>query len=174
MKSTQKNMRRQFEIEQYYFHEAQLLDEHRLDEWFDLFSEDVRYWVPSRSNRLRQSNHDGVSARGEFSLFDDNKRTLGWRVRQQRSLSHWAENPRSRTRHLISNVRIASSENENEIDVRSNFICYRNRLQDEVDIWAGERLDLLRRVKVHEWCIARRTVILDQNVVLSKNLSVFF
>jgi len=174
MNPTLEIMQRQFEIEQFYFHEARLLDDHRFDEWFALFSEDVRYWVPSRSNRLKQSNHDGMSVRGEFSLFDDDKRTLGWRVKQQRSFSHWAENPRSRTRHLVSNIWISPSEKENEIDVRSNFICYRNRLQDEVDIWAGERLDLLRLVRVHEWCIARRTVILDQNVVLSKNLSVFF
>ena len=173
MKANQKNMQRQFEIEQYYFYEAQLLDEHQLDEWFALFSEDIRYWVPTRSNRLKQSNHSGLSASGELSLFDDNKRTLGWRVRQQNSLAHWSENPQSRTRHLISNVRIASAKNENEINVRSNFICYRNRLQDDVDIWAGERLDLLRHDEVHDWLIARRTVILDQNVVLSKNLSVF-
>jgi biphenyl 2,3-dioxygenase beta subunit len=58
--------------------------------------------------------------------------------------------------------------------VKSNFICYRNRLQDEVDIWAGERIDLLRRDEEQELHIARRKILLDQNVVLSKNLSVFF
>jgi 3-phenylpropionate/cinnamic acid dioxygenase small subunit len=175
MKSIPENMQRQFEVEQYYYNEAQLLDEHRLDEWFALFTDDIRYWVPSRANQLRQSNHDGLSSPGALSLFDDNKRTLGWRVRQQSSISHWSENPRSRTRHLISNVRIAPTDSATEIDVRSNFLCYRNRMQDEVDIWAGERLDLLRRTSDDDrWSIARRTVILDQSVVLSKNLSVFF
>jgi 3-phenylpropionate/cinnamic acid dioxygenase small subunit len=58
--------------------------------------------------------------------------------------------------------------------VKSNFICYRNRLADEVDIWAGERTDLLRRDEEQELLITRRKILLDQNVVLSKNLSVFF
>jgi biphenyl 2,3-dioxygenase beta subunit len=71
-------------------------------------------------------------------------------------------------------VRVAPSHVENEFQVNSNFLCYRNRLQDEVDIWAGERLDLLRREGGRGFLIAERTVLLDQNVVLSKNLSVFF
>jgi 3-phenylpropionate/cinnamic acid dioxygenase small subunit len=50
---------------------------------------------------------------------------------------------------------------------------YRNRLEDEVDFWVGERHDLLRRLEPRVWQIARRTIILDQNVVLSKNLSIF-
>jgi biphenyl 2,3-dioxygenase beta subunit len=58
--------------------------------------------------------------------------------------------------------------------VKSNFICYRNRLQDEVDIWAGERSDSLRRDEERKLHIAGRKILLDQNVVLSKNLSVFF
>jgi biphenyl 2,3-dioxygenase beta subunit len=75
---------------------------------------------------------------------------------------------------LVSNVRIAATRSAGEYEVKSNFICYRNRLQDEVDIWAGERIDLLRRDEEQELHIARRKILLDQNVVLSKNLSVFF
>jgi 3-phenylpropionate/cinnamic acid dioxygenase small subunit len=63
---------------------------------------------------------------------------------------------------------------EGEFDVLSNFLCYRNRLEDEVDIWAGQREDVLRNVGPRQWQIARRSILLDQNVVLSKNLSVFF
>lgn len=164
----------QFEIEQYYYREAELLDDRRFAEWLDLFSDDTRYWMPTRSNRQLREQDKETSADGEFALFDDTKRTLGWRVRQLSSFTHWAENPRSRTRHLISNVRIAPRQDYGELEVKSNFICYRNRLQDEVDIWAGERSDLLRRDAQYAWRIARRKVLLDQNVVLSKNLSVFF
>jgi 3-phenylpropionate/cinnamic acid dioxygenase small subunit len=164
----------QLEIEQFYYHEAELLDDHRYTEWFDLFSSDARYWMPTRSNRLLREHDKEASAEGEFALFDDSKKTLGWRVKQMDSLTHWAENPRSRTRHLVSNVRIAPAQYEDEYEVKSNFICYRNRLSDEVDIWVGERTDLLRRDQEQELCIARRKILLDQNVVLSKNLSVFF
>jgi 3-phenylpropionate/cinnamic acid dioxygenase small subunit len=164
----------QLEIEQYYYHEAEMLDDHRYGEWLDLFSDDAHYWMPTRANRLLRDHDKEVSLEGEFALFDDDKKSLSWRVRQMESATHWAENPRSRTRHLVTNVRITPIKSECEYEVKSNFICYRNRLQDEVDIWAGERLDLLRRDHEQELLIARRKILLDQSVVLSKNLSVFF
>ena len=164
----------QLEIEQYYYQEAELLDDHRYEEWLDLFADEVRYWMPTRANRLLREHDKEASVEGEFALFDDNKKTLGWRVKQMESLTHWAENPRSRTRHLFTNVRIAPIKSDGEYEVKSNFICYRNRLQDEVDIWVGERTDLLRRGEERELRIIRRKILLDQNVVLSKNLSVFF
>lgn len=164
----------QLDIERYYYLEAELLDDHRYDEWLALFSDDTRYWMPTRTNRALRDVARETSVEGELSLCDDDKTTLAWRVRQFESLSHWAENPRSRTRHLITNVRIAFGKASGEIEAKSNFLCYRNRLQDEVDIWAGERTDLLRRDSKLGWRIARRKILLDQNVVLSKNLSVFF
>src|SRR5712671_6636873 len=174
IKATKINPELQLEIEQYYYHEAELLDDHRYEEWLELFSSDARYWMPTRTNRLLREHDKEVSVEGEFALFDDDKKSLGWRVKQMESFAHWAENPRSRTRHLISNVRITPANSEKAYEVKSNFICYRNRLQDEVDIWAGERIDLLRRDEERELQIARRKILLDQNVVLSKNLSVFF
>ena len=173
-KATRVDPELQLEIEQFYYHEAELLDDHRYPEWLDLFAGDARYWMPTRANRLLREQDKEASAAGEFALFDDNKKTLGWRVKQMDSLTHWAENPRSRTRHLVTNVRIAPAKIDGEYEVKSNFICYRNRLSDEVDIWVGERNDLLRRDEEQELHIARRKILLDQNVVLSKNLSVFF
>jgi 3-phenylpropionate/cinnamic acid dioxygenase small subunit len=164
----------QLEIERYYYMEAEMLDDHRYGEWLELFSDDARYRMPTRTNRALRDQGRDVSAEGELSLFDDDKKTLGWRVRQFESLSHWAENPRSRTRHLITNVRLAFAKANHDIEAKSNFLCYRNRLQDEVDIWAGERRDLLRRDRTFGWRIAKREILLDQSVVLSKNLSVFF
>jgi 3-phenylpropionate/cinnamic acid dioxygenase small subunit len=168
------DVRLQFEIEQFYYYEAELLDSHQYDAWLSLFTGDTRYRMPSRANRLMRDRGKENSKEGEVSLFDDDRTTLGWRVKQLSQLTHWAENPRSRTRHLVSNVRVVPSAVENEFRVRSNFLCYRNRLQDEVDIWAGERQDLLRGGGGRGFLIAERTVLLDQNVVLSKNLSVFF
>ncbi|MBV1876772.1 MAG: 3-phenylpropionate/cinnamic acid dioxygenase subunit beta [Pseudomonadales bacterium] len=164
----------QIGIEQYYYHEAELLDNHEYSRWFDLFATDTHYWMPSQANRLFRDRGTEASVEGEFGLFDDTKTTLGWRVKQLNSMTHWAENPRSRTRHLISNVRIKTILEDDEYEVWSNFICYRNRLQDEVDIWAGERQDLLCADAEQGWLIKKRKIILDQNVVLSKNLSVFF
>lgn len=175
----------QHEIEQFLYREAELLDERRFGEWYALFAEDVRYWMPIQANRLRRDRDADVGpGDGEdIALLDDDKTTLGWRVRQLSSATHWAEDPPSRTRHLITNVRIARRDHTDaygaagyapdEYDVRSNFMVYRNRLADEVDLWVGERRDVLRRT-AEGFSVASRTVMLDQSVVLSKNLSVLF
>jgi 3-phenylpropionate/cinnamic acid dioxygenase small subunit len=161
------------EVEQFLYFEATLLDDRNFSDWYRLFAEDVHYWMPNRMNRLmHESEHEKTTER-EMGIFDDNKRSLGWRVAQILTRKHWAEDPPSRARHLVTNIRIEPTTTGNEYAVRSNFLVYRNRLEDEVDFWVGERHDLLRRLDVHAWQIARRTIILDQNVVLSKNLSIF-
>jgi 3-phenylpropionate/cinnamic acid dioxygenase small subunit len=162
------------EIEQFLYFEAELLDERRFEDWYRLIAEDIHYWMPTRKNRLLRELDKENSRPGELAHFDDNHKSLGWRVRQLGTGMHWAEDPPSRTRHLVTNIRVSASDAEGEYAVNSNFLCYRNRLEDEVDIWVGERRDRLRRVGVRSWQIAQRTIILDQNVVLSKNLSVLF
>ena len=60
-----------------------------------------------------------------------------------------------------------------ELKVYSNFMVYRNRAETEQDFYVGGRQDVLRHVN-GAWKIARRTIILDQNVLLAKNVSIFF
>ena len=59
----------QLEIEQFYYHEAELLDDHRYPEWLDLFSDDSRYWMPTRMNRLLREHDKEASAEGELALY---------------------------------------------------------------------------------------------------------
>ena len=111
-----------------------------------------------------------------MSYFDDDKRSMAGRLTQMESGTHWAEDPPSRTRHLITNVWVSDVLEENgayTYDVCSYFLCYRNRLEDEVDIWAGRRDDVLRKTADGGYEIAKRTILLDQNVILSKTISVF-
>jgi len=56
---------------------------------------------------------------------------------------------------------------------RGRFLIYRNRVETETDILVGKREDVLRR-ESEGWRIARRKIVLDQNVLLSKNLTFFF
>jgi 3-phenylpropionate/cinnamic acid dioxygenase small subunit len=166
----------QHHVEQFLYYEAQLLDEWKFTDWYALFPEDSHYRLPIRRNRLkRQRFLDEAAPRGiEMAHFDADKKTLGLYVAQRDSGTNWAEDPYSRTRHLVSNVRIRPSEvEEGAYDVRSNFFVYRNRLETEVDTWAGERFDRLRP-DGDVYAIVDRVILLDQNVVLSKNLSVFF
>jgi 3-phenylpropionate/cinnamic acid dioxygenase small subunit len=159
-------------IEDFLYLEAELLDERRLREWLELFSDDLHYWMPVRHNPLERSGEiaDELARPGESYYFNDNKETLRIRVERVYSKSAWAEMPPSRTRRLISNVRIKKDDGS-EIEVHSNFIVYRTRMEKDQDIFVGTRKDILRRVN-GEIKIARRTIILDQAVLAAKNISI--
>jgi len=98
-------------------------------------------------------------------------------VRQIQTGIHWAEEPVSRISHMISNVRLLEANpswaEPAEVTVRCRFLVYRNRVETETDILVGKREDLLRHIN-GEWKVAQRKILLDQNVLLSKNLTFFF
>ncbi|WP_304505948.1 aromatic-ring-hydroxylating dioxygenase subunit beta [Croceicoccus sp. Ery5] len=97
------------------------------------------------------------------------------RIRKITSDVSWSENPASRTRHIISNVMIAQGEVLEEYQTSNAFIVYRNRLERQLDIFAGERRDTLRRKESEAgFEIAKRTILIDQSTILSNNLSFFF
>lgn len=162
------SMELQYEIEQFYYHEAGLLDDARFREWLDLVTDDIDYTVGTRPT-VDVFSPDSVPP----SLsFEDNKESLTWRVKRSETGMAWAEEPPSRTRYLITNIRI--TQNADEYLVRSNFMLYRNRLETMVHFLVGSRQDTLRRATDGDLRIARRAVTLDQNVILSNNLSMFF
>jgi 3-phenylpropionate/cinnamic acid dioxygenase small subunit len=166
------------EIEEFLYYEADLLDERRYEDWLALVAEDVRYWMPMRRNVKvddieREFTREGL----DISWFDEGKETLTRRVRQIQTGIHWAEEPVSRISHMVSNVRLLEASpswaDPVEVTVRCRFLIYRNRVETETDILVGKREDLLRRVD-GQWRIARRKIVLDQNVLLTKNLTFFF
>ena len=161
------------QIEEFYYLEAELLDERKLREWFNLLTEDVRYWMPIRHNTLERPNDvaEELSQPGEGYYFDDDIKSLKIRVERAYSKIAWAEVPPSRTRHLITNVRVKKDDGI-EIEVHSNFLVYRTRMETDKDMFVGARQDILRRAD-GSFKIARRTIILDQAVLDAKNISVF-
>ena len=166
------------EVEDFLYREAELLDERRYEEWLDLFTEDTHYWMPMRRNVPRDEPEREFTRHGtDVNWFDEGKDTLTRRVRQVLTGVHWAEEPPSRICHIISNVQILHASPGGavpaEVGVKSRFLVYRNRVETETDLLVGKREDLLRRVD-GGLKIARRKIILDQNVLLAKNLTVFF
>ena len=93
-----------FQVEQFYYTEAELLDDGRFTDWLDLLADDLDYWMPTRTNRLRRQQALSISARGEAAFYDETKESLAWRIRRFDSGMAWAEDPPSRTRHLVTNV----------------------------------------------------------------------
>jgi 3-phenylpropionate/cinnamic acid dioxygenase small subunit len=160
-------------IEDLLYLEAELLDERRLREWLDLFTDDVHYWMPVRHNPVDRPNSlaEELSKPGGSFYFNDSKESLRLRVERLYLKTAWAEMPPSRTRHLISNIRIKKDDGV-EIDVQSNFMVYRTRMEKDEDFFVGTRTDILRRVD-GKLRIARRTILLDQAVLTAKNISIF-
>ena len=166
------------EIEELLYREAELLDERRFEDWLDLFTEDAHYFMPMRRNVPAEEPEGEFTREGvDVNWFDEGKDTLTRRVKQIRTGVHWAEQPPSRICHMVSNVQLLGAPpgepSPAEIAVKSRFLIYRNRVETETDLLVGKREDLLRRVD-GAWRIARRKIILDQSVLLVKNLTFFF
>jgi 3-phenylpropionate/cinnamic acid dioxygenase small subunit len=169
-------------VEQFLYREARLLDEGRFHDWLGLFTDDVHYTMTARSNRYPRSSkaiaildadrYDEDDS-DELGLFDEDIKTLGARVARLDTGMAWAEDPPSRTRHLITNIEIEAETPNAELTIHCNFIVYRSRGETEQDFYVGARVDTLRRVD-GAWKIATRRMILDQNVLTAKNLSIFF
>src|ERR1700749_3836201 len=167
------------EVEEFLYQEADLLDGRKFREWLDLLAEDLVYFMSIRPNvKFGEQDERENPRQGEgISWFDEDKWTLTKRVEQVLTGVHYAEEPLSRVTHMVSNVRLLdvrpSAEDAQEVTVGCRFLVYQNRIEYENFTFVGRRIDELRRVG-SSWQIARREIILEQNVLLAKNLSIFF
>jgi p-cumate 2,3-dioxygenase subunit beta len=146
------------EVEHFLFEEAELLDNWRLNEWVELFTEDAVSLVPA----LDDPNRD--PAQSVFLVADDLPRIRS-RVRQLTGETAWAENPRSQTRRLITNVRITAADGA-AVCATANFLVHRCRME-RISTFAGQYQYKL----VHHngsFKIAERKVILAQDTLRSQ------
>ena len=166
------------QAEEFLYREAGLLDRREFSAWLDLLTDDMRYFMPLRRNVPSLDPADEWTREGEdVAWFDEDKALLAMRVQQLHTGVHWAEEPPSRTCHVVANVQVLhaapAGAAPTEVGVKSRFIVYRNRVETETDVLVGKREDLLRRVN-GGFKIARRKIVLDQSVLLAKNLTFFF
>src|SRR3984885_4705633 len=159
------------ELMPFYIREAWLLDERRFKEWLALFTDDVLYFMPRRKNVPRREADRELTKLGDLAIFEEDKRYLEMRVARLDTGMAWAEDPPSRTRHMIGNLEAEALEN-GEVGARTAFLVYRSHLETDHQLLSGYREDVLRRVD-GGWKVARRMIVLDANVLLDKNLSVF-
>ena len=124
------------EIEEFLIQEAALLDEWRLDDWLALMAPDARYLVPPLDSP--DADH-----RDTLFLIADERQTLASRVRQLLSGITWAENPRSRTRRLVTNVRLLEVA-DGAARATANFAVWRFQ-HDQTDVYVGRYLNVLVR-----------------------------
>lgn len=165
---------RHLEAHQFLVDEAYLLDAQEYEAWLDTLTDDVRYTMPVRVTTARGAGFDASPERGPgMDHFDEDKYSLSQRVARMGTEHVWAEDPPSRLRHFITNVRTFPGDDEAHLAVESAELLFRSRgdVNDSALISCGRR-DVLRRCD-GGWKLARRTIIADESVLRMQNLAVF-
>ena len=139
------------EVEEFLFEEADTLDQWRLHEWLDLFLPEGHYLVPSTDLP------EGDPGRDLF-LVQDDRFLLEQRVNSLMKRSAHAEYPHSRTRRMVSNVRVR--EESGDLSVRANFAVFRVR-GGVVDTYVGQYRHVLRRNEAGALRFLERKAVLD-------------
>ena len=106
------------DVEEFLYREAALLDRWQLDEWLALFTDDAVYHVPTIGTAPDTGPENTL-----FYVADDRARLRERVVRLQKKGAH-VEWPRSRTRHMVSNVLI-EERGESELTVSAAFAVHR-------------------------------------------------
>ncbi len=167
------------EAEEFLYDEAEMLDGRQFREWLVTLADDLEYFMPMMFNvKFREhAAHEKTRREKDMSWFNEGKWTLTKRAEQILTGVHWAEEPLSRLCRLVTNVQVTgvgcNEAGVEELSVRSRFLIYQNRCEHEQYFFVGKRNDMLRR-EGGRWLLERREICLDQNVLLAKNLTVFF
>jgi len=160
------------QITEFLYEEAWLLDEIRLAEWVARLDTDLRYTCPLRQTRPLHQHAQSIVR--TVMHFDETYASIRGRVgRITDTRSAWAEDPPSRTRRLVTNILVDSTDDPDEFEVKSYLLCSRSRFEETNLLFLScVRHDLLRRyddgIK-----LARREIIVDQTVLGFPNLAIF-
>jgi 3-phenylpropionate/cinnamic acid dioxygenase small subunit len=160
------------EVLEFIYDEAALLDQQQFDDWAALLAEDLSYTAPLRITR---QGPDRLNTIVRTTLhFDDDHSSIMARLERLGTKSAWAEDPPSRTRRLITNVRVWQTAKPEEFEVESYLLLSRSRYeQSQLQLLSCVRHDLVRRSGPGAFKLARREIIVDQSVLGMANLAVF-
>lgn len=162
------------EITQFLYHEAALLDDWQFRDWLALMSADIRYTMRTTVNAQTRDRRRGVQPPTTW-IFNDTHAQLERRIARLETGMAWAEEPPSRTRHIIANVQVQPADAADEYEVRLSYLLYRSQKERDETFYVGSRIDHVRRVSGPAgWQVCRREITLDQAVLSSHNLSVLF
>jgi phthalate 3,4-dioxygenase subunit beta len=150
--------------------EAYLLDAQSYEQWLDLLTDDIHYLMPVRVTTALGAGFDTAPG---MAHFDEDKYSLSRRVARFRTEHAWTEDPPSRLRHHVTNVRTFATEDDDHIVADSAVLLFRSRgdVREAALVSAG-REDLLRRT-VDGWRLARRVILVDESVLYMQNLAIF-
>ena len=154
---------------QFLVEEAALLDAADYEGWLNLLCEDIRYVMPVRVTTARGAGFDSLADMGHF---DEDLYALRKRVQRLATDHAWTEDPPSRTRHFVTNVR-TFRDTSGQLQVQSGLLLFRSRGDTrEPDLLSAGRTDLLRAT-AEGLKLSRREIIVDESVLRTQNLAVF-
>ncbi|MFF0447507.1 3-phenylpropionate/cinnamic acid dioxygenase subunit beta [Streptomyces sp. NPDC004609] len=161
---------RHAQAHQWLVDEAYLLDAQEYEEWLELLTEDIHYLMPVRVTTALGSGYDTSPG---MAHFDEDKYSLSRRVARFLTEHAWTEDPPSRMRHYVTNVRTFATADPDHLVAESAVLLFRSRgdVNESALVSAG-REDLLRRGP-DGWLLARRTILTDESVLRMQNLAVF-
>ena len=152
------------------FREAEALDARRHPEWLGMLCDDIRYVVPVRVTSAHSLEDSYLR---DMAHFDEDRYSLTKRVERFATEHAWTEDPPSRTRRFVTNIRCYEGDVEGEMLARSNLLLFRSRGDVHApDLISARRTDRLR-TEGYALKIARREVLLDESVLRTQNLAVF-
>lgn len=142
--------------------EGLLLDEARWDEWLALFTDDVRYWVPTWRGDGRLSTDPEL----EMShIYYQDRDALADRVARFTSPDSPASNPRPRTTHMIGATRSLRGSEPASMMVRSSWATHIYHPRDRTShVLFGSRQDTVVRCG-EGWRIAAKTVVIQNDFI---------
>jgi phthalate 3,4-dioxygenase subunit beta len=165
-----RSIEQHYEVSCFLNAEAELLDQHRFREWLALLSDDVRYRMPVRVTTARGSSGDVL---GGMSHFDEDRYSLGKRVERLETDHAWTEDPPSRTRRFVTNIRVVAGASSDELTAKSYLLLFRSRGDVRpADLVSAERTDTIVRLD-RNLLLRRREIVVDEAVLRTQNLAIF-
>lgn len=150
------------EIEEVLFREARLLAAGKYDEWLSMYTNDAIYWIPA--------NQDNIDPMRHVSIIYDDRERMQERVWSIQSGVRWAQDPRSRIRHFISNIEVLEDKGD-EVVVSSSYAVFEIRRAVYGErYFVGRCEHHLRRVD-GSWRIAMKKIELLTNDAPIENLT---
>ena len=159
-------------LSRFYNREARLLDDERYHEWYELLADDLFYWMPLRENRFRRDKRAEFDP-SSMAFFDERKADIAVRIGRLDSNLVWTEDPPTRHTYVVGNLEAFETDTPGEFEVHSTFMQYRNRSEHDDATLMGRRRDVVR-VHGDSFQLVRRMILIQQSVLLTKNLSAFF
>ncbi len=163
---------RHFLAHHFLVEEAAVLDAQDWDRWLELLHPDIRYVMPVR---VTTAVGAGWDERADMAHFDEDHYSLSKRVERLKTEHAWTEDPPSRTRHLVTNVRTMPTDTDDHADIRvsSYVLLFRSRGDTRPpEIVSAARRDVLTRLDGH-WRLRHRHLTVDEAVLRTQNLAIF-